>query len=227
MKVFVVALLGLVGLVAVVGYAVFKPTPEASGPIRAVAVGKAPAAAPSAAAVRVFEIRPEQSEARFVIDEVLRGEPKTVVGATNQVAGQITVDPNDLDTARLGTILVNARTFATDSNQRDRAIQNFVLQTAEYEYISFTPREVIGLPNRAGAGETLSLQVVGDLAIRGVAREVTFDATVTPESADRLTGRASTTIRYADWGISIPQVPAVTGVSEQVQLQLDFVATPA
>jgi hypothetical protein len=34
-----------------------------------------------------------------------------------------------------------------------------------------------------------------------------------------------TTIAYADWGLGIPQVPFVAGVSEQVRLELDFVAT--
>jgi polyisoprenoid-binding protein YceI len=85
----------------------------------------------------------------------------------------------------------------------------------------------VGLPDRAAVGQPFSFQIVGDLTIRGVARPATFEATVTPESAERLRGSAVTTIRYADWGISIPQVPAVTGVSEQVQLQLDFVAEPA
>ena len=36
----------------------------------------------------LFEIVPEESEARFLIDEVLRGEDKTVVGTTNQITGR-------------------------------------------------------------------------------------------------------------------------------------------
>jgi hypothetical protein len=53
---------------------------------------------------------------------------------------------------------------------------------------------------------------------------VTFDASVTPRSASELEGTASTSIRFADWGISIPSVPFVAGVSDQVKLELDFVA---
>ncbi len=40
----------------------------------------------------VAQIVQEESEARFVIDEVLNNAPKTVVGATNQVAGESGVD---------------------------------------------------------------------------------------------------------------------------------------
>jgi len=158
---------------------------------------------------------------------VLQGAPTTVVGTTDQVAGQIALDPSDLDSAQVGTILIDARTFATDSSQRDRAIQNMVLKTAQNEYISFTPTELVGLPDGASIGEAVPVQVIGDLTIDGVSRPVTFDASLTPESADRLEGSASTTIRYADWGITIPQVPVVTGVADTVRLELDFAAQAA
>ena len=39
--------------------------------------------------------------------------------------------------------------------------------------------------------------------------------------------QASTTIDYADWGISIPSVPFVASVGDQVALQFDFGATAA
>jgi polyisoprenoid-binding protein YceI len=224
MKLFTLALVGLLGVVGVVAYAFLRPPPAATGPIEAVALEQTSGAPASAT---VFEIEPEQSQERFVINEVLRGSPKTVVGTTDQVAGQIVLDPTDPDRAQLGAISINARTFATDSTQRDRAIQNLILQTEQHEYITFTPKRMVGLPDRAGIGQPLAFQIVGDLSIRGVTREATFETTVTPHSQDRLEGNASTTIRYADWGITIPQVPAVTGVADHVQLQLDFVATAA
>jgi len=42
----------------------------------------------------------------------------------------------------------------------------------------------------------------------------------------RLDGTAKTTIKYADFGISIPQVPQVASVDETVDLEIDFVAVP-
>lgn len=215
----------LIGAAALT-YSYLKPPAQASAPIEAVALD-APAAATADAEARVFEIVPDASQARFVIDEVLQGAPKTVVGTTNQVAGQIALDLTDLDTAQVGSIRINARTFATDSEQRNRAIQNRILKTDQHEYITFTPTRLIGLPDTTAVGTTVPFQVVGDLTIGGVTREVTFDATLTPAAADRLEGQASTTIRYADWGLSIPQVPMVAGVADTVQLQLAFVAAPA
>src|SRR5688572_25443158 len=59
----------------------------------------------------VFEILQDGSEARFVINEVLRGSPTVVTGTTNQVAGQIAINPSDPTATQLGVIQVNARTL--------------------------------------------------------------------------------------------------------------------
>lgn len=219
----------LVGLLALAGaatYSYLNTPPTPSEPTQAVALNQGATSAAGSTA-QVFEIVPEESQARFVIDEVLQGAPKTVVGTTNRVSGQIAADPTDLDAAQLGTITIDARTFATDSSQRDRAIQNFVLKTAQNGYITFTPRALLGLPDSTSVGQAVPAQIRGDLTIAGVTRPVTFDATVTPESAVRLAGSATSTVRYADWGISIPQVPMVASVGDTVRLQLDFAAEAA
>ncbi len=236
-KIAAIVLVAVVLLIGGVAYAFLKPPPTASGPIQAIPLATGDAAdAPAVATATVpttvagsgtttYTIDQSGSQARFVIDETLRGAPFTVMGATNQVAGQIAVDPAAPGTARIGTTRINARAFATESTQRDRAIQNQVLQTEQYEYITFVPTALVGLPERASSDEAVTFQIVGQLTIRGTTREATFDATVTPVADGRLQGRATGTIRYADFAIGIPQVPFVADVSEQVRLELDFVAT--
>jgi polyisoprenoid-binding protein YceI len=174
----------------------------------------------------VAQIVSDESEARFIIDEVLNNEPKTVIGTTSQVAGELAVDPSDPAKSQVGIIQVNARTLTTDSEFRNRAIKNQILQTNQYEFITFTPKQIIGLPASGAVGQSYTFQIVGDLTIRDVTKEVTFDVTATPASASRLEGTAQTTIRYADYGISIPEVRQVASVDEQVRLEIDFVAVP-
>jgi polyisoprenoid-binding protein YceI len=204
-----------------------------AAPSVAAAASAAPSAAASqapasqaAAAPKLFEIDQKSSEARFIINEVLNGEPTTVVGATNQVAGQISVNPTAPTGARVGVLQINARTLATDSDRRDAAIQNQILKTGQHEYIVFTPTAITGLPASATLGQSYSFKIVGQLAIAGTTREATFDVTVTPTADGKLQGKAKTTIRYADWNLSIPSVPFVASVEETVVLELDFVALP-
>ena len=64
------------------------------------AATEAPAAesapvAESAAGAITFSIVADGTEARFLIDEVLMGQDKTVVGVTSLVEGELTVDPSN------------------------------------------------------------------------------------------------------------------------------------
>lgn len=204
-------------------------TAPAAGPETTTATTTDSAATTTAATTSnpvALQIVPDESEARFVIDEVLNSAPKTVVGATNQVAGEIAVDSQDPAKTRVGVIQVNARALATDSEFRNRAIKNRILLTDQYEFITFTPTAITGLPATGAVGATYTFQITGDLTIRDVTKPVTFDVRATPISESRLEGAASTTIRYADWGLTIPQVPQVASVSDEVRLEIDFVAVP-
>ena len=180
--------------------------------------------APADGEAILFQISQDESEARFNIDEDLRGERITVVGSTDQVAGEIRFDPADLSTAEVGTILVNARTIQTDNDNRNRAIGNRILETGGYEFISFTPTSITGLPDSVSEGEEVSFQITGDLTVKDVTKEVTFDAVVMFVSESRLEGLASTTVTQDDFGLTIPDVPLVANVSEEIVLEIDFVA---
>jgi polyisoprenoid-binding protein YceI len=192
---------------------------EASAPI------SAPILEASNPAATMFQIVPGDSEARFLIEEVLLGEPTTAVGRTDQVAGSIAVDPADPAGAEVGVVRVNARTLATDNQRRNQAVGRFILQTGEFEYIDFAPTAVDGLPDSVTVGEPFTFRVTGDLTIRNITNEATFEATVTPVSETRLEGAATATIQRGDYNLVIPNVPNVADVSEDVRLEIDFVAT--
>ena len=84
-------------------------TPDASAAATPDATAEAAASGPV-----VFNITPEQSQVSFTLTEELRGQPTTVVGTTDQVAGQIAVDFANPANSQVGEIRINARTLATD-----------------------------------------------------------------------------------------------------------------
>lgn len=142
-------------------------TTEAVAPEVTSAEATTAAAAPAASSGSVvLQIVQDESEARFQIDEVLNSEPKTVVGTTNQVAGEIAAEPSDPTKSRVGIIQVNARTLSTDSSMRNRTIANRILNTNQYEFITFTPSSIMGLPSSGAVGQSYSFQVTGSLTIR-------------------------------------------------------------
>ena len=143
------------------------------------------------------------------------------------MAAEILVDLSDPSSAQLGTVVINARTFATDSSFRDRAVRSFVLQSAtdEYEFMTFEPTSIDDLPETAD--ETpISFTVTGDLTIRTVTQSVTFDVELSEVSEGRIVGRAEATVPWSDFELTIPNVQQVTGIDEEVDLILEFVALP-
>lgn len=174
----------------------------------------------------VFELT-EGSTVRFEIDEELRGQPNHVVATNPEVAGQIEVDTDDLSQSRIGTIVVDAGSFETDSGLRDRAIRGPILDAQTNEVITFEPTAVEGLSGATAVGEPVTFTVTGDLTIREVSVPVTFEVTGTLVAPDRLEGTATATVNRTDFGLEIPSVPSVANVSEEVLIALDFVAVPA
>lgn len=204
-----------------------EPTEEAvaeESPDSAAAEATAvPAEEAAATGPLTFVIDATRSEVRFVIDEVLRGQPTTVTGVNNDVSGEVLVDPANPAATQIGVLTIGAGTFATDNNQRNGAIRRFILQSADHPTITFVPTQVSGMPDAVAVGDTLNFQVTGDLTIRDVTNPVTFDLSAVVLSASELQLSGSTQILREDYSISIPRVPFVASVEEEVILELDLV----
>ena len=185
----------------------------------------APTVSQAGANAQTFTIDSSSSTATFTISEVLRGSPKTVEGTTDQVAGQASVDLSDPSAMEIGTIKIDARTFATDENQRNNSLRRFILQTDQYEFIEFTPTNVEGLPASIDVGSEFRFTVTGDMTVKDSTNQVTFDVVATLVSDGRIEGTATANITRSEFGVTIPSVPFVANVSDDIGLQLDFVAT--
>jgi len=181
---------------------------------------------PSSEAMR-FVIDPAQSEARFIINEELMGSPKTVVGVNDGVSGTVSVNPADLTSVQIGPIVIEAGGFVTDNDRRNGAINRFILESGRYPSITFTPTAIEGVPPSVAVGDSLILQVTGDLTIREITRSETFAVTVAVISADELHVNGTTQVLRENYKLTIPSVPSVANVTNEVQLEFDFVAMAA
>jgi polyisoprenoid-binding protein YceI len=83
------------------------------------------------------------------------------------------------------------------------------------------------LSGAAQPGQPFTFQIAGDLTIRNITQPVVFDVTAQGESLTRITGTATTTIKRGDYNLTIPSVPNVANVGEEVTLEIDFVAEAA
>lgn len=174
----------------------------------------------------LYRIAQNDSQVEYNIFEVLNGTDTTVVGTTSEVAGDIVLDLSDLSKTELGEIIINARTFATDEDRRDNAVTRFILQseTDANEFITFQPTAISGLPANASIGDQLSFSITGNLTIAGITQSVTFNVTASVNEDYQLVGHAETIVLRSDFNMSIPNVPFVANVGDEVTLKIDFVA---
>jgi polyisoprenoid-binding protein YceI len=168
----------------------------------------------------------DESEVRFIIDETLLGNPKTVIGTTQEVAGELLLDLDQPANSVLGIIRINLRTLETDNEFRTRALRGQILQAErpEFEFATFTPITLSGLPESIETGDQIDFRITGNLNLHGVNREVTFDARITAVSQNEVVGSANAVVLYRDFGLSIPEAPGVANVADEVRLEIDFVA---
>ena len=222
-----IRLVWLVGLavLAVVGWLAYIWFSGGSGEPSA-EVTAASVAVEEGASQAVFEIDKTQSEVRFEIDEVLRGNDFRVTGTTSEVAGQIRVDFDDPAASEVGEIVINVRTLSTDDSLRDRAIRSRILNTSdeENEFARFVPTALEGLPGEVAIGESFPVTVTGDLTLSGTTQPVTFAGQITLASRSRLEIEATASVLHADFNLSIPAVPMVASISDEVLLAVNLVA---
>ncbi|MEX2445587.1 MAG: YceI family protein [Alkalispirochaeta sp.] len=181
-----------------------------------------------------------ESRAQFLIQEVIFGRENMVEGTTRQLDGSFLID-YDEHTVRVGQFEINVRDIRTRSldvdiesrgwtdSERDTVIRAQILQSGrdEFEFSTFEPTNVAGVPESFELGDTLDLVVTGDLTIRGVTSEVSFDMELSLDSEEMISGTASTTILWEDFDITIPYVGGgsdVGAVSDSVELRLEFTA---
>jgi polyisoprenoid-binding protein YceI len=177
--------------------------------------------------LRAYQIDQEGSEVRFLIDEVLFGDPKTVVGRTNQVTGQVLLDLKQPGQVEVSSIEISARELTTDNSFRNRALRSQILDANDdaFQFITFTPTEIDGLADVAiGFSEPVTFTITGDLQIRDITNSVTFEMTATAVSETELKGSGTATVLRSDYDLNIPSVVGVAGVSEEARLEIDFVA---
>lgn len=177
----------------------------------------------------VYGVVPGRSEARFLIDEILRNTPNTVVGRTDQVDGSIALrrDPAYIE---VGEFEINLRAIATDDEMRDRTIRGMILETNkdEFEFSTFQPTSLEGVPDVIAVNSSVDLKLTGDLTVRDVTRSVTFDMTITVSSENEIRGSATTSFTWDEFEITIPYVGGnsiVSAVDDTVRIELEFVAT--
>jgi polyisoprenoid-binding protein YceI len=188
----------------------------------------AAASGPSSAAAVRYVTAPTGNAARYRIREQLVGLdlPNDAIGETSGVTGTIAADAKGNIIVSESRFTVDVSTLKSDKERRDGFVRRRVLETEANPTVTFVPKSVKGVSLPLPKSGRRSFEIVGDLTVKGKTRPAVWkvDAQFT---TDRITGAATTSFTFADYGIEQPRVPVVLSVDETIKLELDFTLVPA
>ena len=145
----------------------------------------------------------------------------TVRGRFDEVSADLDLDdPNDPTTGK-GTVTVKSASITTGSEQRDGH-----LKTGDFLEVEKYPDIVFKVTKVTKKGD--QYEVVGDLTIKDVTKEITLDyehsgVVVDPMGNTKVGGTLTGTLNRSDWGLTW-NVPLGGGgllVGEKVKIEID------
>lgn len=163
------------------------------------------------------------TQASYRVREQLAGInfPDDAVGGTDAVTGSLVLAPDGSIDSAQSKFTIDLQTLKSDQDMRDKYVKQRTLDTDKYPQVIFVPRKIEGvtfpLPMKGQSG----FQLVGDMTVHGVTKEVTWNgyATFAP---DGVAGRAMTSFDFSTFGLSKPQLARILSVDDKIQLELAF-----
>jgi polyisoprenoid-binding protein YceI len=151
----------------------------------------------------------------YRVKEILFGQTTEGVGRTGEITGSLTVEDDAVVGAEFEVAMA---TLVSDSDRRDRQVNNRILDTSTYPTAMFRLTSPISLTPEALAGAEFSVTADGELTLRGVTKAVNVDLVARlVDGLIEVNGQIE--IVFTDW--QIPD-PSVSGISVDPSGLLEF-----
>ncbi len=168
-------------------------------------------------------IVPDKSEARYRVREQLASLslPSDAIGKTSDITGAIVGKPDGTIIPSESKFVVNVQSLQSDRSQRDGFLRRNTLQSDQYPNAVFVAKSTSGLATTLPPANPTTFKLTGDLTIRDVTKEVTWDVTCQPQGSDQGMCHATTTFTFEYFNLNQPRVPVVLSVEDHITLELD------
>ena len=176
--------------------------------------------APALALADAWSIDPVHSNSAFAVKHLVIA---TVRGHFGKTTGTAQIDDADVTKSSVEAT-IDATTITTGIEKRDGHLKSpDFFDVAKYPTLTSQSKKVV-------AGKDGAFQLVGDMTMHGVTKEVTLDAIAPskiikgPRGESRVGASATTKINRRDFGLNWNQVLEAGGVlvGERIKLTLDL-----
>jgi polyisoprenoid-binding protein YceI len=172
-----------------------------------------------------FVVAPTGNEVRYRVREQLVGLdlPNDAVGATSDVTGGIAFDAKGVLVPAASKFVVNIGSLKSDKDRRDGYVRGRILDATQYPTVELVPTALKGLTFPTTGSKTF--EMVGNLTVRGVTKPTTWRVDAKFDG-DKVTGSASTSFPFSEFGLMQPRVPVVLSVADTIKLEYTFSLVP-
>ena len=165
------------------------------------------------------------SIARYRIQEQLArlSLPNDAVGETDAVQGSLLFD-GEGNVVSGSVWSLDVASLASDEPRRDRYVRRNTLKSSLFPEINFEAKSVSNLEWPLPTEGDTRFQILGDLTVMDVTREISWDVDATIEES-YVKGEANTVIQFEAFDIDKPRLAFILSVDDDIRLELEFIAT--
>jgi polyisoprenoid-binding protein YceI len=174
-----------------------------------------------------LQINPQKSQVTITVaDPLARMSETGEVEATLRItSGSVDGDPQNPGPTGHIKLTIDATTFDSGNNHRDKVVLGTALDTAEYQTITFESTHLenvqIDAPGKMG-----HVVVAGNLTLHGTTREIQVPADVALDSEGTLDGDGEVSFDYRDFGVRVPRLLFALPAGNEVTVHFHVVAEP-
>jgi polyisoprenoid-binding protein YceI len=175
----------------------------------------------------ILHMQPDmvKSDIRATVTEplgLLRDHPNAT-GRFELITGEIAGDPDDVGRTGHVKLVINATTYSSGSDARDRAVIGTALETGKYQTIIFESTRFedvqVEVPGVSGTAV-----VVGYLTLHGTRRLMKIPVRVSMSTDGGFSAGGEVTFKYTDFGVKRPWLLFVLPVSDEVTVSFRILA---
>jgi polyisoprenoid-binding protein YceI len=142
------------------------------------------------------------SMAGYRVQEVLIGQNSTAVGRTSKIWGSMTIAGSTVTKA---TFTVDMASVVSDQSERNARFDGSIMDVSQYPTATLTLSAPIDLGTVPAEGATAHYNAVGNLAMHGVTKSVSFPVTA-ERSGSAIAVLADIPITFSEWSIPNPSI---------------------
>ncbi|MES2123496.1 MAG: YceI family protein [Gemmatimonadota bacterium] len=170
-----------------------------------------------------FHLGATGNEARYVVRELLAASTleNDAVGTTSALTGGLVLNGSGKVDSAGSKWTVDLTTLKSDRAMRDRYVQGRTLETDQFPKAQLVVTEIRGLPAVLPEAGTLALTLIGNFTMHGVTKPTTWDVSATI-AGSHISGKATTHLKFADFNLTLPRVPVLASLADDIRLEYDF-----